>query len=671
MVSTGRYHRPGSGAVAVRRPLRALPPAPGDAGSDLDARAAVTWLVAVVTIIYLGVRGGGYDTAIWGSVGVIVGWAALLGVLLALPRARRPGPAGEVMLIALGLLVVWSALGMIWTLSGERTLAAVARDVTYLLVFAFALGAVRARQGRFLLAGVATAISVIAVLALLSRLHPGWFGANATDALLPQVRSRLSYPLNYWNALAELIALGLALVLALAVHARTMAAQALASAMLPMLGLTVALTLSRGGLIALALAVIVYLVLTPERLFALLIVAVGALGAGLLTAVAFGDHDLHQGLSTPTATSQGTTLLVLTVVVCLAAGTFPLVLAGLRRRRAMAGPVYPGPVTEAVRAHPRVLAGAVVLVLAVVFVVVGGPGRVSHAWTSFQRPTITQNLTPARLGSLSGNGRYQFWKASLSAVGHQPLHGIGSGTWEFWWTRHGDVRAGYAQNAHSLLFETLAETGVPGGLLIVVFLVAALAGMVKLTREAEVPAQPWLAAVAAAAVAFTVAALSDWVWQVPVVPVCFLLLVGAALGEERPWPSGPAGLATRLAAGIAVAAGLVVIAVSLEATLAIQDSQSAASRGALASALGYARTAEQVEPYGASPWLQEALVLERVGALRGAQRAALHAQRNEPANWRLPVILARIDAELGDTRAAVAASRRALVLNPGVALAAP
>jgi hypothetical protein len=57
MVSTGRYHRPGSGAVAVRRPLGALPPAPGDAGSDLDARAAVTWLVAVVTIIYLGVRG--------------------------------------------------------------------------------------------------------------------------------------------------------------------------------------------------------------------------------------------------------------------------------------------------------------------------------------------------------------------------------------------------------------------------------------------------------------------------------------------------------------------------------------------------------------------------------------------------------------------------------------
>jgi tetratricopeptide (TPR) repeat protein len=118
-------------------------------------------------------------------------------------------------------------------------------------------------------------------------------------------------------------------------------------------------------------------------------------------------------------------------------------------------------------------------------------------------------------------------------------------------------------------------------------------------------------------------------------------------------------------------AALAVIAVSLEATLAVQDSQSAASRGALASALGYARTAEQVEPYGASPLLQEALVLERVGALRGAQRAALQAQGKEPANWRLPVILARIDAELGDTRAAVAASRRALTLNPGVALAAP
>ncbi|MGH8918603.1 MAG: hypothetical protein ACRD0H_09735, partial [Actinomycetes bacterium] len=108
-MSTGRYHRSGASAVAPRRPLPALPPAPEDAGSDLDARAAVTWLVAVVIVIYLGVRGGGYDTTIWGSVGVIVGWAALLGALLALPRARRPGSAGEVMLIALGLLVVWSA----------------------------------------------------------------------------------------------------------------------------------------------------------------------------------------------------------------------------------------------------------------------------------------------------------------------------------------------------------------------------------------------------------------------------------------------------------------------------------------------------------------------------------------------------------------------------------
>jgi O-antigen ligase len=627
-------------------------------------------LWVVITVVYLGVEGGGYDTPIWASAGLVFGWAALLGGLLGLTQARRPDRAGWVMLGMLGALAIWSAAGMIWTLSGERTLAAVARDLTYLLVLAFSIGALRARQARYLLSGVGTGIVVIALLALASRLHPGWFTANATNALLPAVRSRLSYPLNYWNALAELIALGIPLILGLAVQARSTVARALSSGALPMLGLTIALTLSRGGLVALALALLTFLILVPQRGQATMIAIVGGLGAALLTAVAFGDHDLHQGLNTAAATRQGTGLALLSAVVCLTAATFPFVLSTLVGSGATSSWRAPGGVARTVRAHRRSLAAVVVVLVAVVFVAAGGPHRVSHAWTVFKRPSVT-NVTPGRLGELSGNGRYQFWSASLSALRSEPLRGIGAGTWEFWWTRHGDLAAGYAQNAHSLLFETLAETGLPGGALIVVFMLAALVGTIRRTIRAEPVERIWLAAAAAACVAFIVASLTDWVWQVPLLPVCFLMVVALALGSERPERRRRVGMMPRLAIVAGVLACLVVIAVPLETTLAIRGSQAAAGRGALRSALGYARTAERVEPYGASPWLQEALVLERGGDLGDAQRAALHAQSNEPSNWRIPVILARIDAELGETAAAVRASRRALLLNPSVELVAP
>ena len=67
---------------------------------------------------------------------------------------------------------------------------------------------------------VASAIALVGVLALLSRLHPSWFPADNTAEALGAARSRLNYPLNYWNGLAALIAIGMPLLLAIATEAR-------------------------------------------------------------------------------------------------------------------------------------------------------------------------------------------------------------------------------------------------------------------------------------------------------------------------------------------------------------------------------------------------------------------------------------------------------------------
>jgi hypothetical protein len=307
----------------------------------------------------------------------------------------------------------------------------------------------------------------------------------------------------------------------------------------------------------------------------------------------------------------------------------------------------------------------------VAFLVFGGPHAVSHAWASFKRPQLTHDTGLNRLGSLSANGRYQYWRSSVHAMEHRPLTGIGAGTWEFWWTRNGRD-ASYALNAHSLVFETLAEDGIPGGVLIVVFLATTIVATVRSAWRAVGEDRAPLAAGAAACAAGTVSLVIDWNWQVAVVPVCMLVLAGPALGVAPPRarspraPWTPVAVATRLGIIAAAAGALVSISIPLVTTSEIRQSQAAFSRGSLAEALRGARSAGRVEPYAATPLLQQALVLESAGHLAAAETAARQAEHNESTNWREPLILARIQAERDEIVASLASARRALTLNPSI-----
>ena len=138
----------------------------------------------------------------------------LLGAVVGILPTARISRAGWVALGLLSAFAVWTALGITWSESAERSAAEAARVAAYLGVFALALAA-QGRDGlRRTANAVAAAIALIGVLALLSRLHPAWFPTNdAAQLLEPDVGNRLSYPVNYWNGLAALLAMGIPLVL--------------------------------------------------------------------------------------------------------------------------------------------------------------------------------------------------------------------------------------------------------------------------------------------------------------------------------------------------------------------------------------------------------------------------------------------------------------------------
>ena len=70
----------------------------------------------------------------------------------------------------------------------------------------------------------------VSALALGSRLAPGLFPANELASFLPNTRSRLSYPLQYWNGLAALLALAFVALTGFGAAARTPAGRAAAVA---------------------------------------------------------------------------------------------------------------------------------------------------------------------------------------------------------------------------------------------------------------------------------------------------------------------------------------------------------------------------------------------------------------------------------------------------------
>jgi tetratricopeptide (TPR) repeat protein len=119
------------------------------------------------------------------------------------------------------------------------------------------------------------------------------------------------------------------------------------------------------------------------------------------------------------------------------------------------------------------------------------------------------------------------------------------------------------------------------------------------------------------------------------------------------------------AGGVAAAAiAIVLIYLPYRAQTDLRASESDVNAGRLDSALSEARSAADLQPYAASPRLQEALVLERQGKYDEAAAAAREATQKESTNWRTFFVLSRVEAERGDAKGSLAAFRRAKQLNP-------
>ncbi|MGN6372919.1 MAG: O-antigen ligase family protein [Solirubrobacteraceae bacterium] len=639
------------------------------------------WVLGFALPLYLAMRGGGYEAVLRDQVGIALWWILLAGVLVgALPVARL-SRAQLIALVALVAFAAWTGIGALWSQSSGRTVQELSRLSCYAAVLALGLASVRAGTRTALIGGVTCAIGLVTVLALLSRLHPAWFPANEAAAFLTIARSRLNYPLNYWNGLAALVAMGAPLLTHFAASARRLSLRMLSAAALPLSFAVVYLTFSRGGWIELASASLVLLALSSGRIWRAATLAVAGAGGALLIAAIHQRPAVDHGfLSGAAGRHGGNQLIVVALVVCAGVALLQCGIALLERnvdaKRALAPRAGISPRAAWVRGTLTVAAVAVLLVA---FFAAKGPHSLEHAWHSFKSPVVTaapgQSASEGRLLAASGEGRYQMWSSALDAFSTKPLTGIGAGTYQLWWAAHGSLYS-YVVNAHSLYFETLAETGVVGLALLLALLGVALVGTIAAcARRGSVAARARGAAIAASLVAFVVAGGIDWVWQIPAVPVAALLLAAAGMArgpagrhlaiddtiltEQAPTP----GVRAKLAWVALAALGAAAIAVPMGSAVSLRTSQAQAGAGRLGAALDSARSAHGWEPYAAEPALQQALVLEQAHRLDAAATQATRATSAARTDWRAWLVRSRIEAERGNLHAALSAWKHARSLD--------
>ncbi|MGH2842913.1 MAG: O-antigen ligase family protein, partial [Solirubrobacteraceae bacterium] len=543
------------------------------------------WCAALALTVYLGLSGGGFDLEVRSEIGLVIWWAVLLGVLVGLlPRARLPR-AGFIAAALLTAFLAWSWIGLTWSGSHELTLDTVCQLSTYLGTLLIGLCLLTPRSARALVGGLACGITVVSAIALLSKLAPSLFPANTARSFYAV--ARLSYPFDYADGVGEFAALGIPLLLYLAGSGRALATRAAAGAGLPVLLLCLAMTVSRGGILAAAVGLVVFFALAPDRIprFTTLAVAGGGI-AVLMVALLHRPALRDQIAAAPVAQRHSMLVALAAVVVLSGLAHLGLALIGRRIRR-------PGWTVVSLRAAGVIWLAILAAVCAVVVVGLAG-GTASHLWAQFKQVNpSTHSNQYFRLLSLAGSHRYQYWQVALKAFDSSPLHGIGPGTYRFYWAAHQTIGE-YVQNAHSLWFETLAEAGVIGLALIAGFFIFVLgAGGSNALRTADVSTRALLAAAVAGVAAFCGAASFDWIWQIGIAPMVTLLLVAVAVGPtvgtqpaarwpqptsrwRRRWPHTGLRWVVRVPLAVGTLVAIALIAIPLASTVAVRSSQTAA-----------------------------------------------------------------------------------------------
>jgi hypothetical protein len=626
---------------------RAVVDTPATPGARLEDVLLPGLLVGLT--IYFGFDAGGYLTRTHAWVAAVLLVALGLRVLVAGRPPRGLTRPLALAASALALLAVWALASGVWSDAPYRGLLEFTRLLLYFAVLLLFASARRPQRTLSLLPpAMVVAATVVCGAAVAVRAAP-----DAWPLALPEAGPRMDWPLSYENALGVFASLGIVFALHTAVWARwAVAVRAASAATLPLLGAALVLTLSRGGTLAAAVGVLVYLALGRARGLQVALIALTVI-AGVLAYSADGLTGADP--RSASAIDQGHALLVAVAVIAAAAAV--VVLAGAGISRVVSRAVVWRP-SRRVRRLAVVTAAGAAVAAAGVAIATGGAAdlydRADGSAGTGERGRLSD------VGAFTNaQSRPKYWNVSLDAFERSPLRGSGAQTFGVDWARERPIDEASAEG-HSVYVETLGELGLVGAVLLVVLL-----GTVVVAAAARVrgPARPLYAAVVAASALWLLHAALDWDWEMPALTVWLFAMGGcvlAASGRRRGASRVPGWTART---GIAAVCALAVVTPYTVARSQAQldDAAAALERGDCAGA--QRRAFDAIETLDLRPEGYAFVGYCQARAGRPAAAAWLdEAITRDPDSWSLHYGSALTRAAIGqDPRPA---ARRALALAP-------
>ena len=623
--------RSGAGAAEPVRARERVAAVAVERRSELAARAVLALVALIASVSVLAGGGSGDGRLVWiGGAALVAAGAASLAIAAGtLPRVPL-GRAGRALAVLLVAWAAWTGATIAWSIQPDRSWSVFNRSLTYVALFA--LGAVAAatarRAPRLAAAALACLVGAAVLWALAGKVVP---------ALGPDVErsARLHAPVEYWNALALLIAMSLPAWLWIAAapgrrpHLRAGACVALSLSLVAL-----ALTGSRGGIAVAALAVGTWLALAAPRLESATALAVAGLPAVAAAVWALSRPGIAEaGVPESDRVDDGALLLVALAVaatfVFLAA--FALARAGERRP--------PSP-------RARRLAGqaAVALALAVAAgVLVAAVVRVGNpvAWVDarldeFRNPPSVQvEQGPGRFADVSSNNRWIWWTEAWTLFRGRPLGGSGAGTFAL---ARKPIREGTHSplDPHNLGLRALSETGLVGFLLLAATVAAAAAVAAGALRRLRGGDRLATAALVAAAVAYLAHSLVDMGFEFVAVSAPLFVILGVLAGAGRAPGARRGSLLPGLAAAVIVLTAVASLATPRLAERRLDDAVDSFAARDVTGAARLAREAQALNPLSIAPLHIEAAAQQALGRLDEAERLyveAVELQPENPATW--------------------------------------
>ena len=629
-------------------------PAPEPSGRALGS--VLGWgaivLAALVGAALLGAAfvGDGSDSGailpVGGGAVVLLG-AVLVATAFGRLAAPRVGASGAALAFTLLLLVAWTGATVAWSIVPDRSWDAFNRSLAFAaflglgVVLSAAAGRAAARVGASMLSLVTGAILTWALLAkAIPALDPGG------DRV-----ARLREPVGYWNALALLADIALVLGLWLGTARGQRASVRVAGGLLAYVAtLSLLLTLSRVGVVAALVVVVLWLALSEERAEGGLLLAASAIPAGLVAAWAFTRPALVEDVAERSdrvadGAILGILMLVGAVVVAL--------LVGFGARRELRAP-----------AKRRVARGVVAAAaVGVAAALLGLVLTVENATSSGSSCSEVVN-DPSRFRSLDLSNRWCWWNEAIDVYAADAPEGAGAGTFEIARKRYREDARNVAQ-PHSVPLQHLADGGVAGLGLFLAIVLAALAVCVGAVRRLEGRERAAAVALVAAPAAYAVHALVDYDWDFLAVTAPTMTALGllAAAGRRDGERRGRPVLG--IGAILLVLAVLVSFSFPRLAERSVRESTKALDGGDFERAGDQARLARFFNPLSVDPLLALARVSERRNFRTAAERRYVRAVELQPENPETWYILGFYEfRELGNMCTAYTFLNTAYTLDP-------